>query len=70
MQPVLINYKITHIDILKVILTMLIPEHINTVGGSCYSAHQAALGFTKYHIHMVSSVLRKCQTRASLILTH
>ena len=36
----------------------------NTVGGSCYSAHQAVGKFAEHHIDMVSCVHRKCQTRA------
>ena len=35
----------------------------NTVGGSCYSAHQAVSKFEEHHIDMVSCVHRKCQTR-------
>ena len=38
----------------------------NTVGGSCYSAHQAVSGFSGDHIDMVSCVHRKCQTRAGV----
>ena len=36
----------------------------NTVGGRCYSAHQAVSRFPEHHIDMVSCVHRKCQTRA------
>ena len=37
-----------------------------TVGGSCYSSHQAVSKFTEHHIDMVSSIHRKCQTRAGV----
>ena len=37
-----------------------------TVGGSYYSAHQAVSKFAEHHINMVSSVHRKCQTRAGV----
>ena len=38
----------------------------NTVGGSCYSAHQDVKKFVKHHIDMVCCVHRKCQTRAGV----
>ena len=38
----------------------------NTVGGSCYSSHQAAIKFAEHHIDMVSCFHRKCQTRAGV----
>ena len=38
----------------------------NTVWGSYYSAHQAVSKFEEHHIDMVSSVHRKCQTRAGV----
>ena len=38
----------------------------NTVGGGCYSAHQAVSKFAEHHIDMVSCVHRKCQTRAGV----
>ena len=38
----------------------------NAVGGSYYSAHQAASKFEEHHIDMVSCVHRKCQTRAGV----
>ena len=38
----------------------------NTVGGSCYSAHQAVGKFAEHHIDMVSCVHSKCQTRAGV----
>ena len=38
----------------------------NTVGGGCYSAHQAVSKFAEYNIDMVSLVSRKCQTRAGV----
>ena len=36
----------------------------NTVGGSCYFAHQAVSRFAEHHIDMISCVHRRCQTRA------
>ena len=36
----------------------------NTVGGSCYSSHQAVRKFLENYIEMVSCVHLKCQTRA------
>ena len=37
----------------------------NTVGGGCYSAHQAVIKFKEHnYIDMVSWVHRECQTRA------
>ena len=38
----------------------------NTVGRSCYSAHQAVSKFAEHHINMVSCFHRKCQTRAGV----
>ena len=38
----------------------------NTVGGSCYSAHQAVGKFAEHHIDMVSCIRRKWQTRAGV----
>ena len=38
----------------------------NTVGGGCYSAHQAVSKFAEHNIDMVSCVHRKCQTRAGV----
>ena len=38
----------------------------NTVGGSCYSAHQAVSRFVYHHIDMASFVHFKCQTRAAV----
>ena len=38
----------------------------NTVGGSCYSAHQAVSRFAEHHIDMASCVHRKCQIRAGV----
>ena len=38
----------------------------NTVGGGCYSAHQAVSKFVEHNIDMVSWVSRKCQTRAGV----
>ena len=38
----------------------------NTVGGSCYSAHQPVSRFAEHHIDMVSFAHRKCQTRAGV----
>ena len=38
----------------------------NTVGGGCYSAHQAVSKFAEDNIDMVSFVYRKCQTRADV----
>ena len=38
----------------------------NTVGGSCYSSHQAVTKFAEHHIDMVSCIHRKCQTRAGV----
>ena len=38
----------------------------STVGGGCYSAHQAVSKFAEHHIDMVSCVHRKCQTRAGV----
>ena len=38
----------------------------NTVGGSCYSSHQAVSKFSEHHIDMVSCVYRKCQNRAGV----
>ena len=39
----------------------------NTVGGSCYSAHQDGSKFAEHHIDMVSGVHRKCQTRTGVL---
>ena len=36
----------------------------NTVGGGCYSAHQAVSKFAEHNFDMVSGVHRKCQTQA------
>ena len=36
----------------------------NTVGGSCYSSHEAVTKFAEHNIRMVSCIHRKCQTRA------
>ena len=38
----------------------------NTVGGSYHSALQAVGEFAEHHIDIVSSVHRKCQTRAGI----
>ena len=38
----------------------------NTVGGRYYPAHQAVGKFAEHDIDMVSSVHRKCQTRAGV----
>ena len=38
----------------------------NTVGGSYYSAHQAAGKFAEHYIDLVSCVHRKCPTRAGV----
>ena len=38
----------------------------NTVGGSCYSAHQAVSKFAEHHIDMVSFIQGKCQIRAGM----
>ena len=38
----------------------------NTVGGSCYSSHQAVSKFAEHHIDIVSCAHRKCQTRAGV----
>ena len=38
----------------------------NTVGGSYYSAHYAVGEFAEHHIHMVSYVHCKYQTRAGV----
>ena len=38
----------------------------NTVGGSCYSSHQAVSKFAEHHIEMVSCVHRERQTRAGV----
>ena len=38
----------------------------NTVGGSCYSAHQAVSKFAEHQIDMASCVHRKCPTRAGV----
>ena len=38
----------------------------NTVGGGCYSSHQAVSKFAEHKIDMVSCVHRKCQTRAGV----
>ena len=38
----------------------------NTVGGDCYSAHQAVSKFAEHNIDMVSCVHRKCQTRTGV----
>ena len=38
----------------------------NTVGGDCYSAHQAVSKFAEHNIDMVSRVSRKCQSRAGV----
>ena len=38
----------------------------NTVGGSCYSAHQAVSKFAEQQVDMESSIHRKCQTRAGV----
>ena len=38
----------------------------NTVGGSCYSAHQAVSRFAEHHIDMASCIHRKCHTRAGV----
>ena len=35
----------------------------NTVGGSCYSSHQAVRKFAEHNLDMISCVHRKCQTR-------
>ena len=37
-----------------------------TVGGGCYSAHQAVSKFAEHNIDMVSWVHRECQTRAGV----
>ena len=38
----------------------------NTVGGGCYSAHQAVSKFAEHHIDMVSCIQGKCQIRAGM----
>ena len=38
----------------------------STVGGSCYSAHQAESIFAEHHNDMVSCLHRKCQNRAGV----
>ena len=38
----------------------------NTVGGGCYSAHQAVSKFAEHNIVVVSCVRRKYQTRAGV----
>ena len=38
----------------------------NTVGGSCYTAHQAVSKFAEHYIDMISCVHRKCQTQAGV----
>ena len=38
----------------------------NSVGGSCYSAHQTVSRFAEDHIDIVSCIHRKCQTRAGV----
>ena len=38
----------------------------NTIGGSCYSAHQAVARFPEHYNDMVSCVHRKCLTRADV----
>ena len=38
----------------------------NTVGGGCYSAHQAVSKFAEHNIDMVGCVHRKCQARAGV----
>ena len=38
----------------------------NTVGGSCYSAHQAVSKFAELPIDLISFVHRKCRTRAGV----
>ena len=38
----------------------------NTVGGSCYSSHQAVSNFVEHHIDMVSCVHPKYQTPADV----
>ena len=38
----------------------------NTVGGSCYSAHQAVRKFAEHRIDMVSCGHRKCLSRAGV----
>ena len=40
----------------------------NTVGASCYSAHQTVSKFAEHHIDMVSCVHLKCQTRAGVLV--
>ena len=43
-------------------------QYNNTVGGSCYSSHQAVCKFSEHHIDMVSWVHRKWKTRAGVSL--
>ena len=38
----------------------------NTVGGGCYSAHQAVSKFAEHNVDLVSRVHRKCLTRAGV----
>ena len=63
----LIAYNITLIHQWKRLICITIDNGSNnTVGGSCYSAHQAVRRFAEHHIDMVSCVHRKCQTRAGV----
>ena len=66
--PIHITYSPSHLYIsgdwwYASLLTMAVTI---LLGLSYYSAHQAVIKFTEYHIDMVSCVHRKCQTRAGV----
>ena len=66
--PIYIIYSPTYEDwsVRRLVICITVDNSSdNTVGGSCCSVHQAVNGFPEDHIDMISSVHRRCQTRAS-----